>query len=208
LSRIRCLICRWLWRFPLPNARLLCPDALFQRQYPLPQTNTPAESKVEKIITNVQSILYWVDRSNPRGPIPLNPTSDPQFYLWNIGVQKWWEENKSKYNIITQADLPVNYENIHTEQNKPNLQIIGLPLEIKKTDKVSVTITNINNQFPLTKVDVFINNSYITTLSNQFRFVFNPSEYNYTPGLYKIKVVGTNNIYAVNQKEQDFTITQ
>lgn len=37
------------------------------------------------------SILYWVDKDNPRGPIPQNPSTDPQFENWEYGVGRWAE---------------------------------------------------------------------------------------------------------------------
>lgn len=35
------------------------------------------------------SILYWVDKDNPRGDIPSNPGRDGQFANWEYGVQRW-----------------------------------------------------------------------------------------------------------------------
>lgn len=35
------------------------------------------------------SILYWVDKNNPRGPVPSNPQNDPQFNNWEYGVRRW-----------------------------------------------------------------------------------------------------------------------
>lgn len=35
------------------------------------------------------SILYWVDKDNPRGPVPSNPSRDSQFRNWEYGVQHW-----------------------------------------------------------------------------------------------------------------------
>ena len=37
----------------------------------------------------VHSILYWVDKDNPRGPIPINPAADPQFKNWEYSVTLW-----------------------------------------------------------------------------------------------------------------------
>lgn len=169
--------------------------------------NTPLEAREERVITNVQDILYWVDKSNPRGPIPQNPAADPQFNAWNSAVQKWWEENKYKYTIINPTDLPTEYETIHTEENKPDITISGLPNQLKSTDRITITIGNKNN-FPLVAADIYINNTYITTLSNPFRFIFSPSDYNYTNGVYVFKVVGRNTIFNTNQKEQSFSVTQ
>lgn len=169
--------------------------------------NTPLEAREERIITNVQDVLYWVDKSDPRGPAPQNPANDPQFYLWNKGVQAWWESNKYKYNITTTSDIPTDYENIHNDQNKPNIIISGVPNEIKETDRLTISIST-DSQIALTSVDVFIDDTYIITLSDPFRFVFNPKEYGYKPGSYTMKAVGINSIYASGFKTKTFSIIQ
>ena len=168
--------------------------------------NTPPESREERIITNVQDILYWVDKSNPRGPIPQNPASDPQFSLWNSAVQTWWEQNKYKYTITTTNDLPTDYETVHSEENKPDIEISGLPKELPLSGKATVNLSN-KNSYGLTTADVFINNTYITTLSSPFRLVFTPKDYGLLPGVYTFKVIGTNTMYSSGQKEQLFSIT-
>lgn len=35
-------------------------------------------------------LLYWVDKSNPQGPPPTNPTQDPQFAYWEYGIASWY----------------------------------------------------------------------------------------------------------------------
>lgn len=37
----------------------------------------------------IHSILYWVNKNDPRGPEPSNPASDPQFRNWEYGVALW-----------------------------------------------------------------------------------------------------------------------
>ncbi|KKQ83517.1 MAG: Penicillin-binding protein, 1A family [Parcubacteria group bacterium GW2011_GWB1_38_8] len=39
--------------------------------------------------SEIHSILYWVDKNNPRGPLPQNPSNDPQFQNWEYGVNLW-----------------------------------------------------------------------------------------------------------------------
>jgi len=51
--------------------------------------STPLNLREEVIIRQVHSILHWVDRSNPRGPIPNNPNSDGQYILWETPVRNW-----------------------------------------------------------------------------------------------------------------------
>jgi 1A family penicillin-binding protein len=38
---------------------------------------------------NTNSILYYVDKNNPMGPAPQNPASDPQYPLWQIGIDNY-----------------------------------------------------------------------------------------------------------------------
>lgn len=70
--------------------------------------NMPAESFIEptpedpsqlnpilrgELGSEPHSILYWVDKDNPRGPMPSNPSSDGQFANWEYGVKRWVEIN-------------------------------------------------------------------------------------------------------------------
>ncbi len=41
----------------------------------------------------IHSLLYWVNKDDPRGPIPQNPMSDPQFNNWEYGVSSWARSN-------------------------------------------------------------------------------------------------------------------
>jgi len=48
----------------------------------------------QKIVTGgVHSILNWVNKDDPRGPVPPNPNSDPQFERWEYGVRIWAQNN-------------------------------------------------------------------------------------------------------------------
>lgn len=60
-----------------------------------PQTDSllPYESTSETLSGGIHSILHWVDRGNPRGPIPTNPESDSQYKYWEYSVQKWLQAN-------------------------------------------------------------------------------------------------------------------
>jgi 1A family penicillin-binding protein len=57
-----------------------------------PEPEDPAELKPVlrgDVSGEPHSILYWVDKDNPRGPIPSNPARDPQFNNWEYGVKRW-----------------------------------------------------------------------------------------------------------------------
>lgn len=48
------------------------------------------------------SILHYVNKDDPRGPYPNNPASDPQYHLWEYGVQRWVNGNRN--NNLTPGD--------------------------------------------------------------------------------------------------------
>jgi 1A family penicillin-binding protein len=41
----------------------------------------------------VHSILYYVDKSDPTGPVPTDPSADPQFKNWEASVELWGRNN-------------------------------------------------------------------------------------------------------------------
>lgn len=47
---------------------------------------------IGQIYSNIHSILHFVNRSNPLGPDPINPASDPQYENWETAVQNWKNE--------------------------------------------------------------------------------------------------------------------
>jgi penicillin-binding protein 1C len=46
-------------------------------------------SNGEILSGGVHSILYWVDKNDPTGPVPSNPGRDSQFESWEYGVRQW-----------------------------------------------------------------------------------------------------------------------
>ncbi|OGI24914.1 MAG: hypothetical protein A3J76_00160 [Candidatus Moranbacteria bacterium RBG_13_45_13] len=64
-------------------------------KYCLANDNCPdSEKRRHKKFFSAHSILYWVDKDNPRGDIPRSPQKDPQFSAWERGVQKWAESKE------------------------------------------------------------------------------------------------------------------
>lgn len=101
----------------------------------------------------IHSILYYLDKSNPLGPTPTNPTSDPQFTHWEYGVQKW---------LGRQGIIPIQTD---TTNNTPEgIQINVLSPQssthIKSSDKITTNIKIISSN-PIKKVDYFLAGTYL-----------------------------------------------
>lgn len=169
--------------------------------------NTPMEARIEKVITDVQDILYWVDKKNPLGPAPSNPFSDPQFGLWNPAVQYWWQNNASNYNAVALGDIPEGYETIHSEDTTKGVVLSGLPREMSLSETQVLTVTT-KDEYPLNSVDIYLDNDFLATLpSAPFRYTLTPSELKSTKGTHTIKIVATNSIYSKATIEQVVTFT-
>ena len=64
-------------------------------KYCLANDNCPDnEKRRHKKFFSAHSILYWIDKDNPRGDAPKQPQKDPQFSAWEKGVQKWAEKKE------------------------------------------------------------------------------------------------------------------
>ena len=78
---------------------------------------TPPELISELMVPIHHSILFYVDKDNPLGPIPENPENDPQFSSWEKAVQTWAEKN------ATSSLLLKDFNNLHNPDNIPNIEI-------------------------------------------------------------------------------------
>lgn len=65
-----------------------------KNKYCLANDECPDSKKDEKKLFVGHSILYYLDKDDPRGDRPKNPEDDPQFKNWEEAVQEWAENNK------------------------------------------------------------------------------------------------------------------
>ncbi len=138
---------------------------------------TPKETKQEKIITNVHSILYWINKKDIAGAPPENPNEDSQFNHWEIPVQNWWTQNQSKYAVTTWAEKPSVEDDVHTEMSKPSIMVLEPnTTEIYSPDKKIQLKVSSSGRFPLQKIEIFINDVYLGTSDPLTPFSFIPSE--------------------------------
>ncbi len=91
----------------LPNY----PEEVFARPEPLPISQKPMldGQYITKIniggqtFPQVHSILYYVDKNNPLGPVPQNPSDDPQFLNWETGVVMWASQHIQNFGLFNQS---------------------------------------------------------------------------------------------------------
>ncbi len=151
---------------------------------------TPKETRVEKVITNVHSILYWVDKKNIMGPPPANPSDDPQFEHWEIPIQNWWAQNMYKYGVTTWADKPTALDDVHTAYSKPVVSIVvpDTTTIYEANQKINLSVLN-QSAYLIQKMDVFVNDIYLGSTKPPFNFSFTPSQLDNLKDINTIKLL-------------------
>lgn len=150
---------------------------------------TPPELVQEKILTQIHSILYWLDKNNPGGEKPSSPENDSQFRLWEIPVRKWAEAANIKDQ--TENDVPKEKDDVHKPEYAPVLKIESpLPLaDIGLSDDIIIKFSS-QSKFGLGQADLFFNNNYLGSLSQEpYTFSFKPGDISNTANNSEIKII-------------------
>ncbi|MCX6751272.1 MAG: transglycosylase domain-containing protein [Candidatus Nomurabacteria bacterium] len=170
---------------------------------------TPKETTQEKVITNVHSILFWVNKDDVLGPPPLDPNSDSQFSHWEIPVQNWWVQNSGKYPITTWAEKPTGIDDIHTDVNKPIVSIIepNTASVYSPNQKIQLQVLN-SGRFPLQKMDIFINDTFMDTINAPFSFSFVLGELENLRSENELRIISYDTAYNRTENTVIFNVKQ
>lgn len=83
-----------MWSAFMQQALPMVPNTTFTPPDP-PSEPKPILAGQYVINGQVHSILYYVNKNDPDGPDPTDPSTDPQFNNWEIAVQNWVAANPS-----------------------------------------------------------------------------------------------------------------
>lgn len=95
-----------IWHAFMEQALTNQPTETFTRPDPL----TPEKPFLRGDYTygnQIHSVLYYVTRSDPTGPLPQDPTADSQFNNWETGVINWAKINIPNFGTLNQGAPPV-----------------------------------------------------------------------------------------------------
>lgn len=82
---------------------------------------TPPSFQEQRRFTPVHSILFYVNKDDPRGPTPSNPADDPQFENWEKAVQAY----ATAHGIVGGVEPPHEFDDLHVPQNQPSVRILS-----------------------------------------------------------------------------------
>ncbi|MFH1112154.1 MAG: PBP1A family penicillin-binding protein [Patescibacteria group bacterium] len=110
------------------------------------------------------TILRYVDKNNPLGPIPTHPEIDPQYQNWEDAVTNW-----SRKQGYSNEQPPTQFDDIHIDLNKPSIKISN-PTDNQTINQnpTIFTVTTISRR-GVRRVEYFIDNQLVGE-SKQFPF--------------------------------------
>lgn len=126
------------------------------------------DNEKTETVSGVHSILYWVNKENPRGPIPKNPDDDPQFSNWEYAVRAWAGNQQLGGNSEINFNSSEGITMAVSSGNKP----------IDPTTQVAVAVSasSVESEV-IDKVEFFYENKSLgTKRNNPFVIIFTPSQ--------------------------------
>ena len=161
---------------------------------------TPPELVQEKVLTQIHSILYWLDKNNPNGNKPANPENDPQFQMWEIPVRRWAEKNN--LTDQTEADIPKEADDVHKPEYAPILKIESPKENQTYNSNGDITIKfSSQSKFSLGQTDLFFNNNYLGSLNQEpYLFTFNPNNFSPIITESEIKIIAYDKVRNKTEK--------
>lgn len=140
---------------------------------------TPPDLIIEKVVRQVHSILYW-----------LNRQSDPQFQFWEEPVRAWARNN----GLVdeTEAVIPQEFDNVHLPEFAPEIAFAGNFDEGKYglDDQITVSLRDRRSHFPLTQADYFLNGEFLGSIKQSpFAITFKLDDVETKKPINELKVV-------------------
>ena len=162
---------------------------------------TPHETREERVITDVHSILYWVDRENPLGPPPENPEHDPQFRFWEHAVEQWKRDHG--FTAPGGNQPPTGYDDVHTSANAPRVTITS-PLDSGTLDAKRMTVSaTASGRFAPVTAEFYLDGSFVGSSKRApFSLSFVPQEFTSETGPHTIRVVVTDSVFNRGEATQ------
>lgn len=141
---------------------------------------TPEQYRKEKPLTQIHSILYWLDKNNPQGPVPENPESDPQFANWEYPVRKWTENQNIREE--TGADVPTALDDVHRPEYAPLVSWLQPPPDETSPSSSFSFSLSASGHFPIQQIDIIFAGQYLSSIKNPpYSFSINLSRFQLQP---------------------------
>jgi membrane carboxypeptidase/penicillin-binding protein PbpC len=128
---------------------------------------TPPETRQEVVFPSVHTILNWLNKDDPRGPVPADPKSDSQYDNWEYGVRKWFTEYKTthpEFKENVSEPMPLGTDDVHSVDKAPRISFISpFPNAVMGEKDNLIIHLQISGAYPAKKTEVYLNGRYVLT---------------------------------------------
>jgi 1A family penicillin-binding protein len=168
---------------------------------------TPPDLIIEKkFINEPHCILYYIDRNNPLGDAPKDPSVDPQFHLWEGAVKAWADKiNKATTTPIIYEIPPTESDDLHTTENIPTLEILSPASNDTLTDPILRVSIETSAKRNVSQVEYYINENLLATIESEpFNLEKDISFLN--NGFHNLKVKACDDVSNCQTKNLEFNL--
>ncbi len=123
---------------------------------------TPDSQKEERTYAQYHSILHYVDRADPLGGEPNDPSIDEMYQPWESAIQTWIEakEEETGIEILNEAP-PTEYDDVHVPENFPTVNITN-PDSGDEFDERELSISvSADAERGISRVEFYIDGLYL-----------------------------------------------
>jgi 1A family penicillin-binding protein len=146
-------------------------------------SSTPEALIEKRVFLPPHDILFYVNKDDPNGPAPIDPTQDPQYENWEKGLSEWIKKQDAAGKNLTLENPPTEYDdNNYNPELSPTVKINypsnqetinGKQLDIKVDASAPRGVSQIT--YYIDNKQVGINNGFPFELSYTFDKVFSPA---------------------------------
>jgi 1A family penicillin-binding protein len=128
---------------------------------------TPERFRETKSCGEFHTILTYVNKDDPRGAVPTDPTNDAYYQPWEDAVQAWISKHNASLKpdetaLITCGDIPTEYDDVHTEGAAPEIHI-NTPNDRASVGRTFAVELNSEVRGTFSRVEYAIDGAYIAT---------------------------------------------
>lgn len=132
---------------------------------------TPKETTEEREFMLPHTILYYINKDDPRGATPANPGQDPHFAPWEAAVQAWMEREKTKAEkeekTISFDEPPTESDDVHTQESRPTIAIRAPEQNAQVSSNRLEIRADVSGQHQLREVRLAVDGQLVGTMQSQ-----------------------------------------
>ena len=167
---------------------------------------TPTETTTEILSGGIHSILYWLNKDDPRGPGINGNSKDPQFASWEYGISRWLSER----GIAQPANqpLPQGFDDIHTQNSLSSIMITSPTAGSVVSGKDPMTVlVGTTGQYPPKEVSFFVNGNLVgKSTTPPFSLTMTPNDLSYITNDNTLKAVLVDTVGGKAESSTNFLV--